>query len=146
MESTILNFRSEDSVMSVSDAFFTFLFGVGLPSWDVYSDLIFALTLAIPRCNDYKAYLYYEKYHNWSRKYIIFRGIYDKAKIFLKCFYFLEGNCKKEDYFQCPETNKCIWRWHICDADDRDHCGDGSDELYCNGKGIKILSIIKSIY
>ena len=71
-----------DSVMSFSDALFTFLFGVGLPSWDVYSDLIFALTLAIPRCYDYEAYLYYEKYHNWSRKYIIFRGIFDKAKIF----------------------------------------------------------------
>ena len=101
MESTILKFGSspwrfafretfnflssklaEDSVMSFPDILFTFLFGVGLPSWDVYSDLIFALTLASPRCNDYEAYLYYEKYHNWSRKYIIFRGIYDKAKMF----------------------------------------------------------------
>ena len=100
MESTILNFRSspwrfalretfhflsEDSVMSFSDALFTFLFGVGLPSWDVYSDVIFALTLAIPRCYDYEAYLYYEKYHNWSRKYIIFRGIYNEANM---SFYF----------------------------------------------------------
>ena len=70
--------------MSFSDALFTFLFGVGLPSWDVYSDLIFALTLAIPRCNYgiYEADLYYEKYHNWSRKYIIFRVIYNKAKMF----------------------------------------------------------------
>ena len=94
MESTILKFRNSpwrfafretyyflstklamDSVMSFSDALFTFLFGVGLPSWDVYSDLIFASTLAIPRCYDYEAYLYYEKYHNWSGKYIIFRGI-----------------------------------------------------------------------
>ena len=101
MESTVLNFRSSpwrfalretihflsaklavDSIMSFPDALFTFLFGVGLPSWDVYSDVIFALTLAIPRCYDYEAYLYYEKYHNWSRKYIIFRGIFDKAKIF----------------------------------------------------------------
>ena len=99
MESTIINFRNSpwrfafrrifltklamDSVMSFSDALFTFLFGVGLPSWDVYSDLIFALTLVIPRCNDYEAYLYYEKSHNWSRKYINFRDIYDVLKMFL---------------------------------------------------------------
>ena len=101
MESTVLNFRSfpwrfalretihflsaklaVDSIMSFPDALFTFLFGVGLPSWDVYSDLIFASTLAIPRCYDYEAYLYYEKYHNWSRKYIIFGGIYGKANMF----------------------------------------------------------------
>ena len=81
MESTIINFRSSpwrfafrgtyyflsaklasDSVMSFPDALFTFLFGVGLPSWDVYSDLIFALTLVSPRCNHYdETYLYYEK-------------------------------------------------------------------------------------
>ena len=28
-----------EPVMSTTDALFTFLFGVGLPSWDVYSDL-----------------------------------------------------------------------------------------------------------
>ena len=69
MESTIINFRSSpwrvafgeifyflsaklaaDSVMTFSDALSTFLFGVALPSWDVYSDLIFAYTLAIPKC------------------------------------------------------------------------------------------------
>ena len=33
--------------MTFSDALFAFLFGVGLPSWDVYSDMIFAVTLAI---------------------------------------------------------------------------------------------------
>ena len=107
MESTVLNFRSSpwrfalretihflsaklavDSIMSFPDALFTFLFGVGLPSWDVYSDLIFASTLAIPRCYDYDAYQYYAKYHNWSRNYIIFRGIYDKENMFLKCFTF----------------------------------------------------------
>ena len=108
MESTIINFRSSpwrfafrgtyyflsaklaaDSVMSFSEALFTFLFGVGLPSWDVYSDLIFALTLSIPKCYDYEGYhYYYENVHNWSRKYIIFRGIYDKENMFLKCFTF----------------------------------------------------------
>ena len=77
-----------DSVMSFSDALFTFLFGVGLPSWDVYSDVIFALTLAIPRCYHYEGFYYYAKYHNWSRKYIIFRDIYDTATMFLKCLTF----------------------------------------------------------
>ena len=95
MESTILDFRTSpwrfafrgtvyflsaklamESVMTFFDALFTFLFGVALPSWDVYSDLIFALTLAIPRCYDYEGYHYYEKYHNWSRKYIIFTGTF----------------------------------------------------------------------
>ena len=70
MESTILNFRSSpwrfafretfhfllaklavDSVMTFSDAISIFLFGVALPCWDVYSDLIFAYRLTIPRCN-----------------------------------------------------------------------------------------------
>ena len=94
MESTILNFTTspwrfvfrapfyflaaklamDDSVMSFVDALFTFLFGVALPSWDVYSDVIFAYTLIIPRCNDYEAYHYYEKYHNWRGKFIIFQG------------------------------------------------------------------------
>ena len=100
MEPTIINFRSSpwtfafretfhflsaklaaDSVMTFSDALSTFIFGVALPSWDVYSDLTFAHTLTIPRCNDYEDYNYYEKYHNWSHKYIIFR-FSDKAKMF----------------------------------------------------------------
>ena len=160
MESAIVNFRNStwryafrgpfyllsaklamDSVMSFPETLFTFLFGVGLPSWDVYSDLIFALKLAIPRCYDYEAYHYYEKYYNWSRKYIIFRGIFDKAKMFLKCLYFLEGNCKyNEQLFECPETNKCIWRENICNG--YNNCEDGSDELHCSGKSSEILSII----
>ena len=104
MESTILNFRSspwrfafrgtfhflsaklaEDSVMSFWDALFTFLFGVVLPSWDVYSDLIFALTLTISICYDYEEDIHYEKYVNRGctySKYIIFRDIYDEAKMF----------------------------------------------------------------
>ena len=93
MESTILNFRTSpwrflfrgtsyflsakfaiDSVMSFFDALFTFLFGVALPSWDVYSDVIFGYTLSIPRCNyfDYdEAYQHFQHKHNWSRKCII---------------------------------------------------------------------------
>ena len=93
MESTILNFRTSpwrfavrgtfyflsaklaiDSVMSFFDALFTFLFGVALPSWDVYSDVIFGYTLSNPRCNywDYdEAYQYYQHKHNLSRKCII---------------------------------------------------------------------------
>ena len=69
-----------DSVMSIADAIFTFLFGVALPSWDIYSDLFFSLSLIIPRCYDYeyfKPYDYYEKHLNWTRKYTsFFRGIY----------------------------------------------------------------------
>ena len=105
MESTILNFRTSpwrfavrgtfyflsaklaiDSVMSFFDALFTFLFGVALPSWDVYSDMFFSLTLIIPRCYDFVGHQYYEKYLNWSRKCIIFRDIYDKSEILLKMF------------------------------------------------------------
>ena len=72
-----------DSVMSIADAIFTFLFGVALPSWDVYSDLFFSLSLIIPRCYDYEPYHYYEKHLNWTRKYTsFFRGIYVKAEIF----------------------------------------------------------------
>ena len=75
-----------DSVMSIADAIFTFLFGVALPSWDVYSDLFFSISLIIPRCYDYedfKPYQYYEKQLNWTRKYTsFFRGIYVKAEIF----------------------------------------------------------------
>merc|ERR1712186_255232 len=98
-----------DSVMSFSDALFTLFFGVGLPSWDVYSDMIFAFRLTNPRCYDYEGYKYYEKSHNWS-----------------------QGNCKSEDAFQCPETKKCIDKLGICigDNDDYDDCGDGSDELH----------------
>ena len=57
-----------DGIMTITEALFTFLFGVALPSWDVYSDLIFSFSLIIPRCN-YEPYHYYEKHLNWSRKY-----------------------------------------------------------------------------
>ena len=36
---SVANQALQEPVMSTTDALFTFLFGVGLPSWDVYSDL-----------------------------------------------------------------------------------------------------------
>ena len=36
---SVANQALQEPVMSITDALFTFLFGVGLPSWDVYSDL-----------------------------------------------------------------------------------------------------------
>ena len=43
----------ELSVMSITEACLTFCFGVCLPTWDVFSDLIFAFTLIIPRHYEY---------------------------------------------------------------------------------------------
>ena len=47
---SVANQPLQEPVMSTTDALFTFLFGVGLPSWDVYSDLgfIYALLTGIP--------------------------------------------------------------------------------------------------
>ena len=53
--------------------------------------------------------------------YIIFRGIYDKARMVLKWFYFLDA------------ISILLREWGYLE------CGDGSDELYCNGKCTKIL-------
>ena len=58
-----------EPVMSAIDTIVTLLFGICLPTWDVYSDFIFAFKLIIPKCYDYKAYHYYEKHYNWSRKF-----------------------------------------------------------------------------
>ena len=42
---SVANQALQEPVMSTTDALFTFLFGVGLPSWDVYSDLGFIYAL-----------------------------------------------------------------------------------------------------
>ena len=61
-------------------------------------------------------------------------------------FYFLGGSCKYGWYsdFQCPETNKCVSKYTICDgsSDGYYDCGDGSDELHCNGKCQKVRHAI----
>ena len=51
---SVANQALREPVMSTTDALFTFLFGVGLPSWDVYSDLgfIYALLTGIPHWYD----------------------------------------------------------------------------------------------
>ena len=42
---SVANQALQEPVISNTDALFTFLFGVGLPSWDVYSDLGFIYAL-----------------------------------------------------------------------------------------------------
>ena len=64
---------------------------------------------------------------------------FSEASNVLKNFYFLGGNCNYYSDLQCPKTNKCIRRYWICVYD---QCGDGSDQIHCNGKGTTILSII----
>ena len=73
---TRAKFAMEGSIMTISDALVTVMFGVALPTWDVSSDIFLCFTFLTPMCNDYEPYQYYEKHLNWSRKYIIFRHIY----------------------------------------------------------------------
>ena len=58
-----------EQVMSMVDALVTFLFGVCLPSWDVYSDVGLAYRFLTNRCHTFKSSLYYEKYHQWKVRY-----------------------------------------------------------------------------
>ena len=102
-----------EQVMSMVDALVTFLFGVCLPSWDVYSDVRLAYRFLTNRCHTFKSYLYYEKYHQWKRwkcpttnQYIPRHGICDGV-LYTPSFGFgIYGN----------------------------GCGDWSDEEFCNGK------------
>ena len=54
-----------EQVMSTVDALVTFLFGVCLPTWDVYSDMGLAYRFFTTRCHNFKSTLYYEKYLQW---------------------------------------------------------------------------------
>ena len=57
---SLANQALQEPVMSITDALFTFLFGVGLPSWDVYSDLGFIYALLTGKISNYKgSYLNY---------------------------------------------------------------------------------------
>ena len=115
-----------EQVMSITDALMTFLFGVCLPSWDVYSDMGLAYHFLTERCHTFKPYLYYEKYLQWKTT-----------------------KCSKEDsYKECIECpiidNKTITSDGICDGFlyipsfgcgiYGNDCGDWSDEEFCSGK------------
>ena len=58
-------FFGERVSMSIVDMLVTFVFGVCLPSWDTYSDLVLAYTLIRPTCRKFKSYIYHEKYLGW---------------------------------------------------------------------------------
>ena len=126
-----------EQVMSMVNALVTFLFGIFLPSWDVYSDMGLAYRFLTTRCHTFKSYHYYEKYHQWKVRYsnktecpIVLnrRGIEEKADI---CFL-------------CPTTNKTITIDGICDGFlyipsfgvgiYGNDCGDWSDEEFCSGE------------
>ena len=54
-----------EQVMSTVDVLMTFLFGVLLPSWDVYSDMGLAYRFLTKRCHTFTSSLY-SKYHQWK--------------------------------------------------------------------------------
>ena len=57
-----------EQVMSTIDALVTFLFGVCLPSWDVYSDMGLSYRFLTNRCHTFKPHQYYEKFLQWKRR------------------------------------------------------------------------------
>ena len=64
-----------ERVMSIVDMLVTFVFGVCLPSWDTYSDLVLAYTLIRPTCRKFKSYIYHEKYLGWHSIYVQSKSI-----------------------------------------------------------------------
>ena len=49
-ESALAKPNENEETMGIKDAVLTLL-GVIFPTWDVYSDVIFAIEMGIPRCN-----------------------------------------------------------------------------------------------
>ena len=56
-----------EQVMSTIDALVTFLFGVCLPSWDVYSDMGLSYRFLTNRCYTFKPHQHHEKFLQWKR-------------------------------------------------------------------------------
>ena len=135
-----------EQVMSNIDALVTFLFGVCLPTLDVYSDIGLAYRFLSTRCHTFKPYLYYEKYHQWNR--VVYK---DWKEPECPIWYLDEGKfgleynetCTKSG-FKCPTINKTIAINNICDGFlyipsyragiNGNDCGDWSDEKFCHGK------------
>ena len=68
-------------VMTTVDALMTFLFGICLPSWDVYSDIALSYSFWSTRCHTFDSSLYYEKYHQWKANWQIGGNYSNKTKI-----------------------------------------------------------------
>ena len=135
-----------EQVMTNIDALVTFLFGVCLPTLDVYSDMGLAYRFLTTRCHTFKPYLYYEKYHQWNR--VVYKDwkepecpiwYLDEVKFGLE----YNETCTKSG-FKCPMINKTIAINNICDGFlyipsygagiNGNDCGDWSDEKFCHGR------------
>ena len=128
-----------EQVMSMVDALVTFLFGVCLPSWDVYSDIGLAYRFLSNRCHTFKSSLYYEKYHQWKVRYS------NEAECPIVGMDYWGREKEADTCFKCPTiNNKTITIDGICDGFlyipslavgiYGNDCGDWSDEEFCSGK------------
>ena len=123
-----------EQVMSTIDALVTFLFGVCLPSWDVYSDMGLSYRFLANRCHNFKPHQYYEKFLQWKRR-------HSKSS---ECQILLDYT-RFDTCYKCPKiNNKGVIADGICDGFlyipsfgvgiYGNDCGDWSDEEFCSGK------------